>query len=260
LPTATEPTTGGRLTAAFAGLRSAAAFLTIVPVPLARRADGGFSDAPAWFPLIGGCVGGVAGGVRAGLAPALGRAVATVLALAATAVLTGALHLDGLADTADGLGVRGDHERRLDVMRDSANGTFATLALGLWGMLSFAAVESLSARHALEVLIAAAACGRWMAVVHGALLSPARDDGLGASFAPGARQTAAATALAVAIGIAALGTGHGAIVLGAALVGGGAFTVFTRRAFGGLTGDTIGACVVVAETGALLAGVALLGS
>jgi adenosylcobinamide-GDP ribazoletransferase len=254
LPTATE-TPVARATD---GLRSAIAFLTLIPVPPATRADGGFADAPGWFPLVGAGIGAVGGGVRAATQPAFGATVASALALVAMVALTGALHLDGLADTADGLGVRGDRQRRLDVMRDPANGTFATLALGLWGLVWFAIVASLDTGQALRTLVAAAACGRWMTVVHGSLLGPARTDGLGSAFAPSRAQLAMATAWALAASLLAVGTGSGAAAFGAALAAGMAFTAFARRAFGGQTGDTLGACEVIAETAAALAALALL--
>jgi len=261
LPAATEPVADGRVGrvgAALAGLRSAAAFLTIVPVPLAARPDGGFADAPAWFPLIGAAIGAAAGGVRAGLEPIVGRPAATGLAMVVIAVITGALHLDGLADSADGLGVRGDRSHRLEVMRDSANGTFGTLALVLWGLVTFAALASVSARQCLELLIAAAACGRWLGVVHGRLLAPARGDGLGSAFSPGPVQVGVGAMFAVAASLLALGPAHGAIVFAAALAAGAVFSGFAHSAYGGQTGDTIGACVVLAETAAILAGVAVL--
>jgi adenosylcobinamide-GDP ribazoletransferase len=254
LPTATD----SALARTAAGLRSAIAFLTLIPVPLARRPHGGFADAPGWFPLVGAGIGAVGGGVRAGTGAAFGATVGSALALIAMVALTGALHLDGLADTADGLGVRGNLQRRLDVMRDPANGTFATLALGLWGLLWFAIVVSLDAGQAVRTLIAAAACGRWMAVVHGSLLGPARSDGLGSAFAPTRSQLVLATVWALAASLIALGVGTGAAAFGAALVAGLAFTGFAQRAFGGQTGDTLGACVVIAETAAAVAALALL--
>jgi adenosylcobinamide-GDP ribazoletransferase len=195
--------------------------------------------------------------VAAGGLPAY---LAAVLVLAATAWWSRGLHLDGLADTADGLGVRGDLQRRLDVMRDPANGTFATLALGLWGLLWFAIVASLDTGQAMRTLIAAAACGRWMAVVHGALLGPARPDGLGSAFVPTRVALATTTGCAVVVSLVVLRPGPGAAAFGAALLAGLAFTAFARRAFGGQTGDTLGACVVVAETAAALAALAVLTS
>jgi adenosylcobinamide-GDP ribazoletransferase len=246
------------ITRAGDGLRSALAFLTVIPVRLPGRADRGFTDAAGWFPLVGAGIGAVGGGIRVGTQPAFGAAVATVLALIAIVTLTGALHLDGLADTADGLGVRGDRDRRLRIMRDPANGSFATLALALWALLMYAILSSLSAGQTLRTLIAAVACGRLLAVVHGSLLRPARADGLGSTFSPRPDQLVLAIAFAVAASLLALGPADGAVAFGAALAVGLAFSCFARRAFGGQTGDTLGACVVLAEVAAALAALALL--
>jgi adenosylcobinamide-GDP ribazoletransferase len=241
---ADPPEARGPIRAAYAGLAGAVTFLTIVPVP------GGHADtnrAAGWFPLVGAGVGALAGGVRAGLEPVLGTTPATVLAVAALVVVTGALHQDGLADTADGLGVRGDRERRLAVMRDSSIGVFGALALVLWTLLLVAVLDRLSAARALEALTAAAALGRWAALAHARFTPPARADGLGAAFAVGPRALvlASATALAAALALCGLGGGLGA--LAAALVVAALSVVGARHALGGRTGDTLGATVALAE-------------
>ena len=113
--------------------------------------------AAVWFPLVGAAVGAVAGR-RPRRRPSTFRAAArTVLAMIALVVVTGALHQDGLADTADGLGVRGDRERRLAVMRDSATGAFGVLALIAWALLLFTALSRSTGDHAFRTLIAAGA-------------------------------------------------------------------------------------------------------
>src|SRR2546427_671532 len=105
---------------------AALAFLTILPVR-PRGDPAALGRAAAWFPAVGALVGLAAGGAWVAAEPALGSAVAGVLALVVLVVLTGALHQDGLADCADGLGVRGDRARRLAVMRDPSIGAFGAL-------------------------------------------------------------------------------------------------------------------------------------
>jgi len=166
-------------------------------------------------------------------------------------VVTGALHADGLADCADGLGVRGDRSRRLEVMRDSAIGTFGTLALVLWAMLLVAALAGLDRGEVLRALVVAAAVGRWAALVHAAITTPARTDGLGVSFAPGPVALAIASLTAMACALALAGVVEGVVVLVVAAVIAMLVAGWARAALGGRTGDTLGATVALAEVGVL---------
>ena len=146
---AAKPATAAPLRRALDGAALAVAFLTILPArPRADVAD--LRAAAPWFPLVGALVGGLAGATRYGAEPLFGATIASVLALAVLVVVTGALHQDGLADCADGLGVRGDRDRRLAVMRDPATGVFGTLALVGWALLLTAALTQLDDGEALQ--------------------------------------------------------------------------------------------------------------
>jgi len=213
--------------------------------------------AAAWFALVGAAVGALAGAVAYLTAPQLGSTVAAILAVAVLVVVTGALHADGLADCADGLGVRGDRARRLAAMRDSAIGTFGALALVLWVLLLVSALGGLERGDALRALVVAAALGRWAAVVHAATTGPARADGLGAAFAPGGPALAFATLTAASCALGLAGIVQGAIVLGSAAVVAGAVGIWARATLGGLTGDTLGATVTLAEASVAVALLAL---
>lgn len=241
----------GSLRRAASGATLAVAFLTIVPVKV-RGTVTGLSAAAPWFPLVGALAGGAAGGVRYLAEPAFGASVAATLAVATLVVLTGALHQDGLADCADGLGARGDRERRLAVMRDSAIGAFGMLALLGWGLLLTSALAELTRTEALKALVTAGIAGRWAALVHATAAPPARRDGLGASFdvAPVALLVASAAALAGALLL--IGPLQGLAALGAALLVAGAVTLWARRTLGGRTGDTLGATVALAEVAVCL--------
>jgi adenosylcobinamide-GDP ribazoletransferase len=232
-------------------LALAVAFLTILPVRL-RRADVSLGGAAAWFPAVGALIGAIAGAVRVGAEPLFGPAAATVLAMVALVVVTGALHQDGLADAADGLGARGDRERRLTVMRDPATGVFGTLALVGWALLLFTALEPLSARDAFAALVAAAALARWAGLLHAAGAPAARPDGLGAGFEVGTLALVLASACAVAAAAIAGGPLPGLAALGVALAFALLSVVAARRLIGGRTGDTIGATVAVVEVGVCL--------
>lgn len=238
------------------GCGLAVSFLTILPVRAGGRGRDGLSGAVVWFPLVGALIGVLAGGVRVLAQPLLGVSVASVLALVALVALTGALHQDGLADAADGLGVRGDRERRLEVMRDAAVGAFGVLALVGWALLFFTALESLSDVRALRALVAAAALARWAALLHAAATPPARADGLGAAFHPPPAQLAIASGLAVGVAGLACGPLAGLAAIGAALLIAALSAVWARQALGGRTGDTLGATIALTEVAVCVALVA----
>jgi adenosylcobinamide-GDP ribazoletransferase len=208
-------------------------FLTIVPLP---TSDDAMPERSAgWFPVVGAAIGALAGGARVVCEPLLGRTAATVLAMILLVVTTGALHQDGLADTADGLGVRGDRGRRLEVMRDSATGAFGTLALVAWTLLFVSTVASLDASRAFRALTTACALGRWAALLHAAAIPPARPHGLGATMQVGPPALIAATAAAVIAALAICGLVPGLAALATALGVAGASAVFARRTIGGRT-------------------------
>ncbi len=238
---------GGRLRTTVSDAALALAFLTIVPVRTPAPGSRGLSGAAAWFPLVGAAVGALAGGVRAAFDPLLGPTPATLLALVALVGITGALHQDGLADTADGLGVRGDRDRRLAAMRDSALGAFGVLALIAWALLMLSALAPLPVHHALAALIAAAALARWAALLHAVATPPARPEGLGATFQPSRAALATATVTALAATGLAAGPLPGLAALAAALAAAALSILTARRTLGGRTGDTLGATVALAE-------------
>lgn len=232
---------------AWASARVAVSFLTIIPVRAPPPGVGGIGAVAIWFPIVGALVGVLAGGLRAALLPLLGGAAASVLAVATLVVLVGALHQDGLADAADGLGVREDRDRRIAVMRDPTVGTFGTLALVAWFLLMVSALAPLDGDAGARSLVAAASIGRWVALLHARALTPARPEGLGAAFAPTVAALAVASALTVAGTIAVCGPLPGGAALAAGVLAAAVTSASARRALGGRTGDTIGATIALAE-------------
>lgn len=259
------------------GFLTALAFLTRVPVRV--RAGGDLARAAPWFPVVGALVGAGAGLVGALAARWLGVLTGVLVLLTVDAVLTGLLHLDGLADTADGLGVAG-RERRLAVMKDSATGVFGVvavvLALALTGSLLVGLASGLRAWGFIAVCAAGWAVSRCALVVLAAALPYAREEGTGRSFVAGlgtgqAFGAVLTTALVCAAAVVALtltspagpawtdptgwwaGTGHAdrayavqavvAVLGGAVLAAAAAWGVaaWARRSLGGVTGDVLGA-------------------
>jgi adenosylcobinamide-GDP ribazoletransferase len=240
------------------GLAGAVAFLTIVPVPVSASVAT-LDGAAVWFPLVGAGAGALAGAVRLLCGSLVGASVASVLAMLALVLVTGALHEDGLADTADALGARGStgaadlRARRLQVMRDPATGVFGVLALLAWALLLVSTLASLDGAHALRALAFACALARWAALVHAAATPPARADGLGAALHVGRATLAAASALVLVGAYALGGVVAGAIALGAGALVAALSVVFARRMFGGRTGDTLGATAAVTEVAVCVA-------
>jgi adenosylcobinamide-GDP ribazoletransferase len=240
---------------------AAACFLTRLPIGLLLTVDeGDLARAGATFPLVGAAIGGVIGVVALLLVHPLGGWLAAVIALGAAALLTGALHLDALADSADALGAR-TRERALEIMRDHAIGSYGAVAIALDLLLKAGAVSTLASHHhVLRTAIAAGALSRAAPVLLAAALPYARaETGLGASLTQGSRVRAAAAAM-FAAGIAvAMAGAHGAIAAGVAAAVAVSLAVCYRRWLGGVSGDTLGAAVELTEIAVFLTAVGLMG-
>ena len=244
-----------------AALGDSAAFLTRLPVrPGLVR--GPLASAMAAFPVIGALLGAAAGLVYALAAwLGLGPWPAALLAVATPILLTGALHEDGLADTADGLGGGTTAERRLEIMRDSRTGAFGVLALILSVALRGAALATIAPGWAaLGALVAAGAWSRALLPMVPRLLPPARAEGLGAGAGtPDERTAAVALGLGGAALLLGLGFGGGLVALAVSAAAAWALLGAARRLIGGHTGDISGAVQQLAETAVLLAAAAWLG-
>jgi adenosylcobinamide-GDP ribazoletransferase len=237
--------------------RDAVAFLTRIPVGAPGRLTAErLGRAAAWFPAVGLVVGGVLGGVRIAADTILAPGPATVLALIAAALVTGALHEDGLADTADGLGAHVSRERRLEILRDSRIGTYGTLALIGSSLLAWTLLAGLDGVDCLRAALVAHVLARWSFLPQALALAPARADGSGALLRPPPIAVAVATATAIATALIAGDPGPGAIALGAAALATAVATLVVRRALGGVTGDTLGATGKLVELATLVALVA----
>ena len=235
-------------------------FLTVVPMP-GREAQGpaALGRAAWWFPVVGLALGTGLAGLLHGLERLFPPLVAAVLLVAAWKVLTGGLHLDGLADLLDGI-AGSDPGRRLAIMRDSRIGTFGALGLVFVLLIAVAAVSELGAPAHARVLLLAPLVGRTAPLLVGAWIRPATPgQGLGAAFVTGlSRWAGPLWALAgFALGGALLGQAGVALVL-AGLAVALLTALGASRRLGGLTGDVLGAVVEVAELGVLLAGAAVL--
>lgn len=226
---------------------AAVAFLTRIPVGrLAELNGAAVRRAAPLFPLVGGAVGALGGGIVDITAGPLPSLAAAALGLGAVALVTGALHLDALADTADALGGT-TRERRLEIMRDHAIGSFGAVALVV--VLVFEASLLASETSAWSAFAAAAACGRWAALPLAALLPAAREEGTALSnLSTASVVLGLVAACAVAVGLRGL---EGLAPLGAAALTAAVLGLLFRLWLGGVTGDTLGATSELAQAAAL---------
>jgi adenosylcobinamide-GDP ribazoletransferase len=236
------------------GLVLAVRYLTIVPVP-GREAHGpgALGRASLWFPVVGLAIGltvAVGERVAALLFPPL---LASLLVVTAWKLVTGGIHLDGLADCFDGL-VGRDAEQRLAIMRDSRIGAFGAVGLILFLLLEIAAVAELGPSVRWRALVTAPVVARAAPSLLARCFAGARSDGHDAMFRAGVSTTGALGALVVALAVATLALGAaGAVVAGLALGAALAVGAFMTRRLGGITGDVHGAAVEMAELVVLLA-------
>lgn len=242
-------------------LNAATAVALLTRLPLPRLPNSAFdrqADAVWAFSVVGLVVGGLAGliGVFT-LALGLPATIAAGLVLAVQIGLTGAMHEDGLADTADGLWGGWTPERRLEIMKDSVIGTYGVLALILSVGLRWMALAALLP-SGIGPVVAAATLSRSLLPPLMAGLAYARDNGLSHSVgAPTRGPVAVSLILGLAVGWFAVGP----VIVGAWLVAAVlvlALALLARSRIGGQTGDILGAAEQLGEIAVLLTLLALV--
>lgn len=238
---------------------AAVSFLTILPVPGEHRLrDDDWGRATAWYPAVGLVLGAILAGIDWAARQLWPGGVAAALTLVAWVVLSGALHLDGLADCCDALLAAVPRERRLEILRDVHAGAFAVTGVVLLLLSKFAALAAIPPAARPGALLLVPTLARWT-MTGAVLLYPyARaGEGLGrrAKSGAGSRQLVVATSTTLlAVGLAAWwGLGWAAVVLlvvaalSALLV-----AQWIRSKLGGLTGDAYGAICELVEAVILL--------
>lgn len=229
-------------------------FLTIIPLPFKLNyQDGDMGRSMRWFPLVGLVLGALLAGVHYLSLLVFPEQIAAILLVAVLATVTGALHLDGLADVFDGFGARGSRERFLAVMKDSGTGAIGAAALFLGLILKYQALLHLPAGQKYGGIIIFPAVARFSQVLMTVGSRRARADGLGADFitTAGGKEVllAAVTVLAAAFALLGLAGAVCCLVVSA-------FTWLSRSYFhnrlGGVTGDIIGCTSELSEIVTLL--------
>jgi len=206
------------------------------------------------FSLVGAILGGILGGTAVALTPAVPPLAAAALAVCLELALTGCLHVDGLADSADGLG-GGDRRRALEIMRDHSLGTYGATAMSLDLIVKAAALGALAESGDALPVAAALAVSRAAPLPLAAALPYARTGGgTGRLLADRLRPRAAlaGVTLAGALAVALAGLAAAAAMTAAMLAVAGAIGLLAKRRLSGVTGDVMGAAVELTGTAALL--------
>lgn len=245
------------------GLRSvvaAVAFLTAFPLGRSTEVEArDLRRGLVLFPVVGAIIGGLTAATASGAASVMPAVPAAVLGVAAGVIATAAMHLDGLGDTADGIGAALAGRDPAAVMHDPRLGTFGGAAVALDLLLKVSVLSALVAgpRFPIEV-VAAGAVGRAAAI---ALIAALPYAGAASGAGEWTRSVTLARcfvgiAVASAIGILATGWAFGAMAATGLIV---AVVVgrWSSRRLGGVTGDTLGAATELTETLALTAALAV---
>jgi adenosylcobinamide-GDP ribazoletransferase len=233
----------------------AISFLTTIPVPQIGENDSNLlGRSTAWFPLVGLLIGGLVAGAYYGLSFIFPAPVVAVFATIVWVVLTGGLHLDGLADSFDGLLPSVSREKRLSILKDVHLGAFGVTGLVLTLIAKVVLLYSLPKEQLFFAIPLAAIMGRW-ALVLAALQPSARLGGLGDMTKQGMRKYSwllALLQLLLMLGIAVyFGRWQALIAVGVAHLLLLWVFVSARKKLGGLTGDIFGLGAELSELAVL---------
>lgn len=244
------------------GRAAAAAVAFLTRIPLGRRLELDGADVARgtlFFPVVGAGLGAAGGEIGLLAHHRVSTLLAAALSVAVVVLLTGALHVDALADLADACG-GGTVQRRLEIMRDSRIGTYGAASVVLDLVIRTAAVDQLLVSGGvLRPLIAAGALSRGAAVAVAAVLPyPREHGGSGSVLAGRLTRVWAAGAVAIAVGIAMGVDGlNGSALAGVVAASTVILGLACRRLLGGATGDALGGASELGEVAALVTAAAL---
>jgi adenosylcobinamide-GDP ribazoletransferase len=232
-------------------LRIAFGLMTTLPVSLPDDWSAGDSGrASVWYPFVGLVIGALTWLAWKGALSIFPSFVAGIITLIIWVILTGGLHLDGLADCCDGLFVSAGKERRLEIMKDPHTGAFGVIGLVLVLLLKAAALVSFASGSGVGILLAAS-LARWCILLAG-LLPLARPSGMGADFALGFRRSFMLWGAIIPLAIAVFLGMRGVLSALAGIAAAGSVLWLAKSRIGGVTGDVFGMLVEIVETVVLL--------
>ena len=232
-------------------------FLTSIPLPGRREATAEeLGHSAGYFPVVGLIIGLILAGLYWLLNLILPSPIVNILLIVAMVMITGALHLDGFADTCDGIGGHKVTEDRLKVMRDSRSGSFGVIGVILLLLVKYVSLSSIPGSLMMTTLIFMPVVSRW-AMVYAIFVYPyARTEGLGKAFKQGTRWQSFTVATIITFVIAIALIPLFSLAGLASMFGTWLITVvmaaYFKSRFSGLTGDTYGAVNEVSEVGVLV--------
>lgn len=236
------------------GILVAVNFLTIVPAGSRIEAnDEDYGRSMLYFPAVGALIGLSVWGASLFFHLIMAHVVATALALLLWVGISGALHLDGLADACDGFYGGKDRDGILRIMRDSSTGTMGAVAIAMSLMLKFSALVSVGPRVSGPWIIAACALSRWAMALSAAAAPYARESGVAKYFIDhvGRKELAISTVIAVGLSLLffqAVGLLYAGLIVAETM----ALTRYFKKRIGGITGDTLGAINEIGELSMLI--------
>jgi adenosylcobinamide-GDP ribazoletransferase len=232
-------------------LRIAFGLMTTLPIKLPEDWSVGDSGrASVWYPFAGLVIGMLTWLAWKATTLFFSPLVTGVITLVVWVLLTGGLHLDGLADCCDGLFASTSIERRLEIMKDPRMGAFGVIGLILVLLLKAAALTSLTPATSFGIMLAAS-LARWC-ILPAALLPLARPSGMGADFAAGFQRSFIFWGALVPLAIAIILGKHGILSIVTGLIASAFVLWLAKSRIGGVTGDVFGMVVEVVETIVLL--------
>jgi len=212
--------------------------------------------ATAYFPLVGLIIGGILAGLNWLLNLILPTPVVNVLLIVALVIITGAIHLDGLADTCDGMAGHKPVEERWKVMRDSRTGAFGVVGVAIVLLVKYVALDNVPPDSITATLLFVPVVSRWAMVYAIFSFRYARPEGLGKAYKEATRwpQFTVGTifTLAAAAALYPLFSVTGFLLIGGVWIITTGLAFYLKYKFAGLTGDSYGAINEVCEVMALL--------
>jgi adenosylcobinamide-GDP ribazoletransferase len=232
----------------------AASFLTIIPLA------GGPARPPAevaaslrWFPLVGFIIGAMLVLEDRALAIFTGGAIRAALLVITLEIVSGGMHLDGLADTADALGAGRDRERALEIMRDSRIGAFGAAAIFAVLALKVIALAGAHGEARRAAIYAAPGLARWAMAWIGGRSAYLRAQGAGTALLGGGERNPRIASIIAAVGMIPAAGCHALRAIATAALLAAILRKFYERWLGGVTGDVIGAAGQIVEAAVMIA-------